>query len=180
MMLSAITAPLRIETPFAQRKSSCIASLITPEQFEALLPLACAWAKEQEQVIASHGVPLSPQQTNDANNAGVLLPEKVRLWAVPEIPKPAHPALNLAAEATGLISPLTIGLTLRYGIFIRADHWGVRRLVVHELVHTAQYERLGGFESFLRQYLLECIRIGYPAAPLEQEAKRIESRICGS
>jgi len=73
---------------------------------------------------------------------------------------PEHPALKEAAEATSLISPLTVGLTLRYGIFIRADHWGARRLVVHELVHTAQYERLGGFEPFLRQYLLECINIG--------------------
>jgi hypothetical protein len=62
-----------------------------------------------------------------------------------------------AAEKTGLISPMTIGLTLRYGIFIRSEFWGERRLVVHELVHTAQYERLGGFRPFLEQYLRECI-----------------------
>jgi hypothetical protein len=62
---------------------------------------------------------------------------------------------------------MTIGLTLRYGIFIRADCWGERRLVVHELVHTLQYERLGGFMPFLQQYLHECITIGYPAAPME-------------
>jgi hypothetical protein len=68
--------------------------LITPEEFEALLPQACAWAQEQEQVIAIHGVPLSPQQTNDANNVGVIHPDKVRLWGVPEIHKPEHPALN--------------------------------------------------------------------------------------
>jgi hypothetical protein len=37
-------------------------------------------------------------------------------------------------------------------------------------VHTAQYERLGGIEPFLRQYLRECLTIGYPEAPLEQEA----------
>jgi hypothetical protein len=153
--------------------------VITAEQFEALLPLACAWAQKQERVIITQGVGLSPQQITDANAIGLLHAEKVRLWAVQEIPNPEHPALQLAAEATGLISPLTIGLTLRYGIFIRADHWGVRRLVVHELVHTAQYERLGGFEPFLRQYLGECISIGYPAAPLEQEAQRVEHEICG-
>ncbi len=77
-----------------------------------------------------------------------------------------------------LISPCTIGLTLRYSIFIRDDHWGQRRLVVHELAHTMQYERLGSIEAFLKQYLHECITIGYPAAPMVQEAKRIEREMC--
>lgn len=98
---------------------------------------------------------------------------------VEEIPLPRHPELRMAAEMTGLISPMTIGLTLRYGIFIRADCWGERRLVVHELVHTLQYERLGGFMPFLQQYLHECITIGYPAAPMEEEAKRVEREMCG-
>ena len=98
----------------------------------------------------------------------------------PEILKHLLPlAHQWAEDQEGLISPLTIGLTLRYGIYIRADHWGDRRLVMHELAHTAQYERLGGFEGFLRQYLGECLTIGYPEAPLEQEARRIEREICG-
>jgi hypothetical protein len=45
-------------------------------------------------------------------------------------------------------------------------------------VHTLQYERLGGFQEFLRQYLYECITIGYPAAPLEQEAISTTARLC--
>jgi hypothetical protein len=52
-------------------------------------------------------------------------------------------------------------------------------MVVHELGHTAQYERLGGFEPFLRQYLFECITIGYPEAPMEQEVVSLTARICG-
>ena len=72
----------------------------------------------------------------------------------------------------------TIGLTLRYGIFIRDGHWGERRLVIHELAHTMQYERLGSIEAFLRQNLHECITIGYPASPKEQQAKRIEREAC--
>ncbi len=147
--------------------------MITPEQFEVLLPLACGWAQEQESKILAGGVPLSPLEIADAKAIGVSHPEQVRLKAVEEIPIPDHPALKQAAEVTGLISPLTVGLTLRYGIFIRADHWDERRLIVHELVHTAQYERLGGFEPFLRQYLIECLTLGYPMALLEQEAKRI-------
>ena len=153
-------------------------SLITPEQFETLLPLACTWAEEQERLILTTGVRLSPEQLVDAKHIGVLHPEQVRLGIVHEIPTPQHPALKTAAELTGLISPLTAGLTLRYGIFIRSDHWCERRLVVHELAHTAQYERLGGVEPFLRRYLQECLSIGYPAAPLEQEAKKIEREMC--
>jgi hypothetical protein len=69
-------------------------------------------------------------------------------------------------------------MTLRYGIFVRSDCWGDRRLLVHELVHVAQYERLGGFRAFLRQYLQECITPGYPFGELEQEAKRAELAYC--
>lgn len=152
--------------------------MVTPEQFKVLLPLACKWAEEQEKVILRDGVPLSTNQVADARRIGVAQPERVRLRVVEEIPLPTHPGLRMAAEVTGLISRMTIGLTLRYGIFIRSDCWGERRLVVHELVHTLQYERLGGFMPFLEQYLQECITIGYPAAPMEQEAKRIEREMC--
>jgi hypothetical protein len=35
-----------------------------------------------------------------------------------------------------------------------------------------------GFLPFLRKYLMECIDIGYPEAPLEQEAIRMAEKIC--
>jgi hypothetical protein len=147
---------------------------ITPQQFEMLLPLACAWAAEQERVILQSGVALTDSQRTDARRIGVAQPDRIRLLRVVQIPSPTQPALAAAASATGLISSVTTGLTLRYGIFIRADCWGQRRLIVHEFVHTMQYERLGGFEGFLRPYLLECINPpGYPFGPLEQEAKRV-------
>ena len=151
-------------------------STLTPQQFEMLLPIACAWAEEQEHVILQLGVVLTESQFADARRVGVALPERVRLLRIPQIPLPTHPALAAAANATGLISPSTVGMTFRYGIFIRANCWGEGRLVVHELVHTMQYERLGGIEGFLRPYLLECITPpGYPFGPLEQEAKRLSA-----
>jgi len=152
--------------------------MITHQEFNVLLPLACAWAIEQERMILRDGVPLSPAQTTDAKSIGVVHPEKVRLLKVAHIPIPDNPALRDAANAIQLISPGTGGLTLRYGIFIRADCWDDRRLVFHELVHTLQYERLGGFQEFLRQYLFECITTGYPAAPMEQEAISATARLC--
>ncbi|MCJ7545787.1 MAG: hypothetical protein MUP30_03000 [Deltaproteobacteria bacterium] len=154
--------------------------MITQEQFKVLLPIACAWAEEQENIIIHYGVPLSPVQTTDAVKIGVDHPEKVRLLKVTRIPVPDHRALCTAADAIQLISPLTGGLTLRYGIFIRADCWGDRQLVCHELVHTLQYERLGGLRQFLQRYLHECITIGHPAAPMEQEAVTTTAKLCAS
>jgi hypothetical protein len=154
-------------------------SIITPQQFEALLPLAGAWAAEQERTILQSGVPLTVAQLADAIKIGVIHPERVRLLRVVQIPMPNHPALAAAAIKTNLISPSTGGMTLRYGIFIRTDCWGQRPLIAHELVHTSQYERLGGFEAFLRPYLLECLTPpGYPYGPMEQEAITSSERLC--
>ncbi|HWX21779.1 MAG TPA: hypothetical protein VN578_17895 [Candidatus Binatia bacterium] len=144
-----------------------------------VLPLACAWAEKQESTILQEGVALSAALLEDAKKLGLVHPERVRLRAVEKIPLPLHPVLRRMAEQTGLISPLTAGMTLRYGIFIRSDCWGDRRLAVHELAHVAQYERLGGFRPFLKLYLGECIKHGYPFGPMEQEAKRAEQEICG-
>ncbi len=153
--------------------------MMTKALVKVLLPLACSWAGKQEAIILREGVALTPSQLTDARRIGIHHPERVRLRVVEEIPSPVYPLFRGTAENLGLISPLTAGLTLRYGIFIRSDCWGDRQLVVHELAHTAQYERLGGFRPFLEQWLQECLDPpGYPFGPLEQEAKRIEHEVC--
>ena len=149
---------------------------INPEEFDALLPLACAWAEGQEQLILQKGLGLDEVQMGDARRIGVTAPERVRLLQVEEIPLPEHPDLRAAVKATGLLSPDTAGLTLRYGILIRSPFWGARDLVAHELVHVWQYEQFGGFEPFLRQYLWECVTLGYTKAPMEQEAQTVALR----
>ncbi|MBW2039211.1 MAG: hypothetical protein JRI46_06390 [Deltaproteobacteria bacterium] len=149
---------------------------ISPQEFEVLLPLACAWAQEQERLILEKGVELTDDQMADARSIGVTFPERVRLLEVKQIPMPEHPGLRAAAQETGLISPEAAGLTLRHGIYIRSYSWDVRSLVAHELVHVKQYEQLGGFTPFLRKYLWECLTIGYPDAPMEQEARSIEEK----
>jgi hypothetical protein len=155
-------------------------STITPEQFEMLLSLACEWAASQEERILAIGEALSETMLADARAVGVAAPERVRLLYVPEIPIPDDPVLRAAVQETQFLSPLTRGLTLRYGIFIRSDCRFDRTMVIHELQHTAQYERLGGFEPFLRRYLFECLTLGYPEAPMEQEVIELTARICGS
>jgi hypothetical protein len=151
---------------------------ITPDQFEFLLPFASEWAEAKEKVVLKHGIPLSNSQIEDANRVGVIHPERVKIFEVPQIPIPKHPVLKAAAEATQLITPSTVGLTLRYGIFVHSSFSDDRCLIVHELVHTSQYEKLGGFLPFLRKYLMECIDIGYPEAPMEQEAIKMAEKIC--
>jgi hypothetical protein len=153
---------------------------ITPQEFDALLPLACAWAEEHESLILEQGVALTEAQMSDARGIGVAAPERVRLLQLEEIPLPEHPGLHAAAKATGLLSPDTAGLTLRYGILIRSPFWGARDLVAHELVHVRQYEQFGGFAPFLRQYLWECITLGYSKAPMERGARAIAAKVCAS
>ena len=85
--------------------------MITREQFEMLLPLACAWAEEQEHIILRDGVALSHIQIADAERAGVAQPGRVRLLKIAGIPIPEHPLLRSAAEATQLVTSRTAGLT---------------------------------------------------------------------
>jgi hypothetical protein len=146
-------------------------------EFEMLLPLAVAWATEQEQRILRDGVALSAEEMGDAHATGVKEVERVRLLPTETIPRPSHPQLRAACDAINFLSPATRGLTLRHGIFIRSDCWRERSLILHELAHVAQYERFGGMLPFLRRYLFECLAVGYSASPLEQEAIDIATRV---
>ncbi|HEY4284702.1 MAG TPA: hypothetical protein VGM62_16695 [Chthoniobacterales bacterium] len=145
-------------------------------EFEKLLPLATQWAAEQEQRILHEGVPLSIRELADALIVGVKDPERVRLLQVDTIPAPTHPALINAYQAAKVPSAPR-GLTIHHGVFVRADYWRDRSLILHELVHTAQYERFGGIEGFLRQYLLECATVGYNKSSLEGEAVAVATRV---
>ncbi len=149
----------------------------SPEQLELLLPLAAEWAVEQEAKILREGIPLSSVEIDDARAAGVKKPETVRVLPVDEIPAPQHPLLKAAMAGIQLLTGTARGLTFQYGIFIRSDCREDRHVVAHELVHTSQYERLGGILPFLRQYIFDCFTVGYAQAPLEIEADEIARRI---
>src|SRR5947209_6337537 len=148
-----------------------------PPQLQTLIPLAIQWAAEQQERILRDGVPLSIRELADALRVGVKDPERVRLLQVETIPSPTNPVLQAAYQGGKLAPTAPRGLTLYYGVFVRADYWRDRRLIVHELVHTAQYERLGGIEPFLRQYLTECATVGYPKSALEAEAMTTSARV---
>ncbi len=141
------------------------------------MPLAARWAEALERRILREGLPLNDEELADARDLGVLEPTRVRLLCLARMPGPGNILLKTAAAAVQFLTPATRGLALRYGIFIRADCWRERGLIAHELAHTAQYERLGGIEPFLRQYLAEYLTVGYPAGPMEQEAIAAAGRL---
>lgn len=150
----------------------------TIDQLEQLLPLAGQWAAEQECRVLCEGVSLSKVELADARVIGVCNPERVRLLRVDSIPVPVHPVLRAAAASINFLTVAPRGLALDYGIFIRADYWRDRALIAHELVHTAQFQRLGGILPFLQTYIFQCATVGYPNAPLELEAIETAARIC--
>ena len=147
---------------------------------EEVLPLAAQWANQQQRRVLSVGVPLSETELADAKAIGVRNPDRVRLLCVDSIPMPVHPMLKAAASSMHFLTGAPRGLALEYGIFVRTDHWRDRALIAHELVHTAQYQRLGGIIPFLQTYLAQCASVGYSNAPLELEATAIAARVCSA
>lgn len=139
-----------------------------------ILPLVHFWAKRHERDILRHGSRLSMQQLEDAARVGVQEPDRVRVLFVEKVPPHMPRFLRKIAARLGVGPPTTAGMALGHGIYVRADQSGRRDLLVHELVHTAQYERLG-FRRFLLQYLGECLADGYPSGKLEAEATRLAS-----
>lgn len=151
----------------------------TLDQLEEILPIAAQWAAEQERQVLCEGVRLSETELADARFIGVRTPERVRLLRVETIPVPEHPMLRAAAASINFLTAAPSGLALEYGIFVRSDRWRERALIAHELVHTAQYQRLGGILPFLRTYIFQCVTLGYRNAPLELEAIATAGRVCG-
>ena len=135
------------------------------------LPFACAWVAWQERRILKEGVPLDAGQLGVARALGVARPERIRLLVLPRLPLPHNALMRRLGLWTSGLSTETIGLSARYGIFLRSPYHCDSQLLAHELIHTRQYERLGGLRPFLRQYLRECFTEGYLFAPLEQEAR---------
>ena len=152
----------------------------TLDQLEELLPLAAQWATTQQQRVLCEGVPLSKHELADAKAIGVQDPERVRLLRVEAVPVPADPTLRAAAASINFLTAAPRGLALNYGIFVRNDHWRDRTLIAHELVHTAQFQRLGGILPFLQTYIFQCATVGYSNAPLELEAVATAARVCSA
>jgi hypothetical protein len=155
--------------------------MIDQESFEKLLPVACQWAKEQEEFVLAHGTPLSAQHLADARLAGVTDCEQIRVLIVDRIPLPESGELAEATQRTRIITEDTRCAGFGHAILIRAEAWGDRELLLHNFVHIAQCERCGGLEQWIRQYLVDRqTSAAFTVGSFEEEARRIAHEICAS
>jgi hypothetical protein len=151
---------------------------LTPFTLWLAVPLATVWVTRQQALIQQRGFALDHEQCLDAHAAGVRFPEKVRFRVTDPVPLPVPLVLRQMLARFGWLHDDVAGMTLGYGIHLNV-HWAEsREVMVHELVHVAQYERLGGIRPFLQAYLRECLIQGYPHGPLEREAIVRQLQIC--
>ena len=138
-----------------------------------LLPKVIGWAEKQSAELCSSGMALTERGQSIAKAAGVTHAEKIRISIVSSIPIPDDPVLQKVAIETGLLGPDTAGLTLGYGIYIRAGK-GSAQLLSHECRHVYQYETFGSIGEFMSIYLQQIAQYGYEDAPLEVDAREHE------
>jgi hypothetical protein len=153
--------------------------MIDQATFEHLLRLACQWAQAQERLILATGTSLGPQHMADARRVGIRDCERVKVLVVDRIPLPENKDLADAARRTQTITDASRGVAIGHGIIIRADCWGDRELLLHQLVHVAQYERSGGIEQWVGQYLRDrrsCAK--FTPGSLEEEARGLARELC--
>jgi hypothetical protein len=155
--------------------------MIDSEKFQGFLPLAYLWAKSQEDFVLARGVPLASEYLDDARLAGVQHASRVRVLIVDRIPLPENEELAEAARLSQIITDASRGVAMGYAIIIRADGWGDRELMLHQLVHVAQCERCGGLEPYLHQYLSDRRNCAtFTAGLFEAEARGLAREICAT
>ena len=134
------------------------------------LPKVCQWIENQENFIACNGINLSEEEIEIAKIIGIKNYDVIKVYESPIVPNPDDIVLLEIGKNIGLISPHTNGICFRYGIFINENTADKKGVLVHELIHTLQYEQYGTITHFINQYVKECIELGYHNSPLELEA----------
>jgi hypothetical protein len=141
------------------------------KNFDLLLERAVDWVSDMEALALEEGRELTSEERMDARLAGVTEPARIRVLVVPSLPVPEDELLARANAQARVLAAEGQGVALGYAVLLREGCESDRRLLVHEFAHIGQYERYGGLEGFLREYLGEIIEVGYENAPLETEAR---------
>ena len=135
-----------------------------------LIPAVCDWLEAEENNILTCGRDLSSEEIKIAKIIGIKNYDLIRVYESASVTMPTNTILLALGKQVGLISDTTYGICFRYGIFINQNASDKKAVLVHELIHTLQYERFGSIESFITQYLTECFEAGYHNSALEKEA----------
>ena len=128
--------------------------MIDQETFEDLLPLAYQWAKTQEEFVLAHGMALQTQQLSDARLAGVRDCERIRVLVVDRIPLPEDARLVEATRRIRVLTEDTRCTGFGHAIIIRADAWGDRELLLHNLVHIAHNVIIGKHSAIIAHAMI--------------------------
>ena len=132
-------------------------------QIARLLPKLRREEARREAQAQATGRALDPREQGIARKLGVQHPEKVRLLIVKQMAPLTDPDLARLFRVDR-----AWGLTTGYGITVTqapVPDW----LLAHELVHVAQYERLGA-GPMLRRTLTETLVLPHNLIPIEREA----------
>lgn len=116
------------------------------------------------------GRKLSDEELLWAKQIGISQPDKIRILNVAKIPTPVPNFIERLIQRKGYPAGSAAGMCMRYGIYAKETYAHRKSLIAHELVHTHQFERLGGLYHFLKTYLQETMILGYHNSPLEKEA----------
>ncbi|MEM1085699.1 MAG: hypothetical protein AAGI48_16445 [Verrucomicrobiota bacterium] len=135
---------------------------------DAVAPSLARWSQRREKHILLHGETLPESLQQFAADLEIDDPESLRLELTKRIPVPVPDPLVRLARSLGLPVFHPAGMCLGRGISAVSKDPAVLR---HELVHTAQFQRLGGHFRFMHRYVVECLSLGYFDAPLEIEAR---------
>jgi len=136
-------------------------------------PFVAWWIEKQEARIIAEGKPLPKGLILWAGNLGIENPSQIRILHVPKIPIPAPELCLDIIERFGFPTHSAIGMCMNRGIYLKKDSLHEIETLKHELVHTLQYQRLGGSQKFIEEYLFQCLADSYTEAPLEREARNV-------
>ncbi len=144
-------------------------TLITIATF-ITLPFAWWWLRKNEKIALRLGRELNEEELRWAEQLEIIHPHKIRVLNVTRMPSPVPEWVERFMQRRGFPVGNAVGMCMHYGIYVVEKYSHSKTLLAHEMVHTHQFERLGGGWHFLREYLYQTLLLGYINAPLENEA----------
>jgi hypothetical protein len=146
------------------------------KKIDALMPLVIKWFNDTENNLYPKGRHLTNAEKKRAKELGVHNPDQVRVVILDKFPMPTDKVLLKKAKSYGLGSIFEGGRTMGNVILLKPKYKDNSIILSHELVHVAQYDRMG-YKNFLRRYLIEMEIMGYSRSPLELEAYDKQKKI---
>ena len=137
------------------------------------------YSENIERRVLAEGRPLTAAETELARRAQVQDVDRVRILVLERVPLPRDATLRRYLEEIGFLQLMqrARGTTKGYGIILTPGAVSRPINLAHELIHVAQYERLGGIAAGMAYHLPDLAENGYRRSELEDEAFRLAPEI---